>query len=247
MNSKLTTIIIDDEQDSRDGMEFLINKELPEIEILAKSHNAQNALEFIMDLNPDLIFLDIQMPEKNGFWLAEKLKKLHRVPSVIFITAFDEFAIEAIKHAAFDFLTKPIDPLLLKESINRFRNNGNQNVIVEKLNSLESFLDKRKLKFNTVNGFIIIDQEDIIFCEADGNYSYIHLINGNKELVCYQIGKLEQKLPASGFIRISRSNIININYLQKFNRKSKSVTLSGIIQRFELSVSSKGIKNLNGI
>ena len=244
MSKQITAVIVDDEQDARDGLERQIIDLLPNLNIIAKAENAQNALEIIIDEHPDLVFLDIQMPVNDGFWLANKLNKLQNSTSIIFVTAFDEYAIEAIKYAAFDFLTKPVIPELLKESVDRFvanKDNGNLN---EKLENLKAFLQQRKIKFNIYNGFIMVSPTDIVYCEAEKNYCNIYLSNGKKEFITSQLGFIEKKLVESSFVKISRSTIINLDYLENYNRKTKTVILSVVVQKFELKVSSSGEKRL---
>ena len=244
MSKQITAIIVDDEQDARDGLERQIVDLLPDVNIIAKAENAQNALEIIIDEHPNLVFLDIQMPVNDGFWLANKLNKLKNGTSIIFVTAYDEYAIKAIKYAAFDFLTKPVIPELLKESVERYAANNDNMNLNQKLEDLKTFLQQDKIKFNIYNGFIMVSPADIVYCEAEKNYCNIYLLNGKKEFVTSQLAEVEKKLAENSFVKISRSAIINLNYLETYNRKTKTVILSVIIQKFELKVSSSGEKRL---
>ncbi len=244
MSKQITAIIVDDEQDARDGLEYLINSTLPDVKIIAKAVNAQNGLEIIIDKHPDLIFLDIQMPVNDGFWLASKLNRLQTQTAIIFVTAYDDYAIKAIKHAAFDYLTKPVSLELLKTSVERYMDNSNKDNLDHKLEKLKTFFQQGKIKLNIYNGFIMVSPEDIVFCEADKNYCNIHLANGKKEFITSQLGVLEKKLNERPFVKISRSVIINIDYLESYSRQSKSLILSVVLQKFELKVSSSGEKRL---
>ena len=244
MTTPLTAFIVDDEPDARQALEMLLQKEFPQIEIAAQTDNAQNALELIMDKSPDLLFLDIQMPGKDGFWLADKISKLKYKPCIIFVTAYDEYAIEAIKYAAFDFLTKPVIPEVLRETISRFNESKAENNHNQKFDRLNEFLNRNKIKFITLEGFVLIDYSNIIYCEADGNYTNIHLVDGKKEIVSLQLGVIEKKLSDFSFIRVNRSLLININYIQKFNRLKRTVSLSDGLQKYEFKVSSSGVKRL---
>jgi len=244
MTTTLTAFIVDDEPDARQALEMLLQKEFPQIKITAQTDNAQNALELIMDKSPDLLFLDIQMPGKDGFWLAGKISKLKIKPCIIFVTAYDEYAIKAIKYAAFDFLTKPVIPEVLRETITRFNESYAENNNNQKFDRLNEFLNRNKIKFNTFEGFILLDYTDIIFCEADANYCSIHLVDGKKEIVTLQLGAVEKKLSEFPFIRANRSLLININFIEKFNRQKRTVSLSDGFQKYEFKVSSSGIKKL---
>jgi len=243
MHKPLTTIIIDDEQDSIQMLKKLLGNFQDRVELIAECKNAQHGLESIMDANPDVVFLDIQMPGKDGFWLADKIHSLRKRPYIIFVTAYDEYALEAIKHSAFDFLTKPVNPEELEKAIQRVEEGVVEKKYDKQFSDLKDFLSKKKLRLNTNNGFILISQEDIVYCEASGNYSYMNMINGQKELVCMQLGEIEEKID-SEFVRISRSFIINSDMIEKVNRKNKCVYLNDGIQKYELKASTSGIKKL---
>ncbi len=244
MLKQITAIIVDDEQDAIDSLYRIVSSEIPEIVIIATAKSTQVALEIVIDKQPDIIFLDIQMPVNDGFWLAEKINKIRSSTNIIFVTAYDEYAISAIKHAAFDFLTKPIIPQLLKDSIDRYKTSNNGTSLDQKLDSLKTFFNKDKLKFNTNNGFLLISPEEIIYCQADRNYCNVFISNGKNELVTVQLGVLEKKLLEESFVRINRSTIINLEYLEYFNQQEKKVTLRDTIQEYEIEVSSSGVKRL---
>jgi len=248
MKNPITVLIVDDEQDSRDGLETLIKKNLYELSIIAKAESGKQALEIIVEQSPEIIFLDVQMPLHNGFWLVEKLKMFRINTCIIFLTAYDQYAIQALRHAAFDFLTKPVDLKKLKDTVDRFKQERNKYNLNRKLDQLELFLARGKVRFNMMDGFIMIAPEDIIFCEADKNYSYIHLINGKSHLITSQLGVLDKMLDNKGaFIRISRSALINLDYLERYIRKTKIVILTDILQKYELKASISGTRKLLSI
>ncbi len=245
MKNPIPVLIVDDEQDSRDGLEILINNHFPELSVIAKAENAQQALEIIVDQIPEIIFLDVQMPVHDGFWLAEKLKMIRVNVCIIFVTAYDQYVIQALRHAAFDFLSKPVEVDKLKEAITRFQLERNEISLNKKLDRLETFLTQNRLRFNTLDGFIMVAPEDIVYCEADKNYSHIHLTSGKSHILTSQLGSLHKRLSDKGaFIRISRSALINLNYLESYKRKSKTVVLSDILQKYELKASSSGSRKL---
>ncbi len=246
MPVKLTAIIVDNEKDARDGLEKLIINKVPEIEVINKAANAPDALALVIDKHPDLLFLDIQMPLYNGFWLADKLKNFENGTGIIFITAYDEYAIEAIKHAAFDFLTKPVSSEELGKAVYRFMTNKDKEKekVSEKLSLLSDFFSKTKIKLHTQTGFIMVKPEDIIYCEANGNYCNIYLTNGKKELISLQLGIVEEKLPKDNFLRINRSVTINLDYLDSFNRKTMTVRLANVLQKYDFHTSRSGARKL---
>jgi two-component system LytT family response regulator len=166
------------------------------------------------------------MPKKSGFDLVHDLMQLNLSPVIVFVTAFDQFAIKAIRVAAFDFLTKPVDPGDLYQTIIRYRGtreSADFNVRVATL--LEQVHPNKKIKFNTRSGFIAVNPEDVLFIRADGNYSELFYSQDQKELVCMNIGSIEELLPENLFFRASRSIILNLAYVHRLERKTHSCEL----------------------
>lgn len=240
----IKTLIVDDERDARENLKFILSRLSISIEIVGEAENAQDALEIIIDNQPELIFLDIQMPAKDGFWLADKLQKLDISLSIIFVTAYDEYAVQAIRFAAFDFINKPVDIELLEQSIQRYLKERIQNNFNLKAQRLKQFLEQEKIKLITLNGIILLHHNSIIYCEAKGNYTTLYMANGETEIAHIQLGILEKKLSNPIFLRISRSVLINIEYLHSVNRKTKRVVLSDTLQQYEIKISSSGRKKL---
>ena len=206
-------------------MEALL-KAYPEIKVIDIISDATTAVEAILAKKPDLLFLDIQMPGKTGFEIVKDLMEANQVPSIIFSTAYDQFAIEAIRHAAFDFLVKPVNPEELKQAIVRLQQLPSKPSQAEQLTRLiERTLSKPKIKISTTGGFSLINPSDIIYIQADWNYSELFFDQEKSELATMNIGSLEESLPGNDFFRISRSLIINVTYLKKVNRKKRQALL----------------------
>ena len=170
------------------------------------------------------------MPGKDGFELLREILNENMQPEVIFVTAFDKFAIDAIRFSALDYLLKPVSPYDLQNALIRFLGKPNNPDIANTTASLHILLEKtvlhaNKLKFNTHSGFFMVSPEDIIYVQADWNYSEVFLDDQKSELITINIGKLEEMLPKHLFYRISRSIIINISYLKRINRKKRIAIL----------------------
>jgi len=246
MEDPINAIIIDDETDAREGLQNLLKTYYPEVNILATAENASQGLNKIIEIKPDLIFLDIKMPGKDGFYVAKEMQALNLSSSIIFVTAYDSYAIRAIRHAAFDFLTKPIDQDDLSEAIARFKVRREKESLKEKLDLLNSFLSPSQIRFYTQKGFVMIDPHDIIYCLAEGNYTELYLVHGRKIMVTQQIGQIEDQISNKNFVRISRSYLLNIRYMKELNRKKKCIELTDE-NLLSLPVSRSGIKRLMNI
>ena len=223
--TKIRTLIIDDSQQDILNLEKLLEGN-GTIEIVGTISDPRTALPAVIQINPGLIFMDIQMPYKNGFEVTEEIYGNQLRPEVIFVTAFDKFAIQAIRYAAFDYLLKPVDPVELSNAVERLQKTnskpdreGQVKLLVEK------GVAQRKLKLDSTGGFTMIRPEDIIYIQADWNYSEIYFNAIDHEVVTTNIGALEDILPANEFFRISRSVILNLTYLKKVNRKKRLAVL----------------------
>ncbi|MFZ4707460.1 MAG: LytR/AlgR family response regulator transcription factor [Bacteroidales bacterium] len=218
-------LIIDDDADAINNLKKLLEGNLS-ITVVGTITNPALAVETVKLYKPDLIFLDIQMPEKDGFEVLRDLWGEKLQTEVIFVTAFDKFAIDAIRFSALDYLLKPISPFDLQNALIRFLGKANNHDFSSIQTLLEkSVLQANKLKFNTNSGFFMISPDEIVYIQADWNYSEIYLCNSKSELVAMNLGKLEEMLPKHLFCRINRSIIINVLYLIRVNRKKRLAIL----------------------
>lgn len=242
MIDPITAIIVDDEPILLYSLENLINNTVPNVKIIAKAETAVSALAIILEKIPEIIFLDIQMPINDGFWLVKKLQKLQISTCIIFVTAFDKYAIQAIKHSAFDLLTKPVNPDVLKASIDRYVANRNKYNFSQKAELLNNYLYKEKLKFVSKYGYIFILPSKIIYAQTINNENHLYLSNGKIEIIETTLDEIQQSHET--FIKINKKTVINSNYFESYNEKTKVAVVSDAIQRFELLISSSGLKSL---
>jgi len=245
MAKTIKVIIVDDEQKAITLLGELL-KEFEEINVVASAENVDQAVEAILEFNPEIVFLDIQMPGKNGFELLHEIHDFDIQPTIVFVTAFDEYAIDAIRYSAFDYLLKPVNPVELKKAISRYQHAKKEELSEVKRN-LDTFIKNisvSKLRFNTRTGAIFINPEEIIYVQADGNYSNIHLVNDKVELVTAYLSTVEEKLPEIGFFRISRSVVINLKYLKRIDRKKRECILEYENNNYLLQAPLKNIKKL---
>jgi len=239
----LQVLVVDDERSARDLIIHLLS-DIDEVEIVGEAENAEAALSEVLRLKPDVILLDIQMPMEDGFSLIEKLQKQDIQPEIIFITAYEKYAIRAIKFSAFDYLLKPVKKNELVLSLLELAKKKESSDVKERFNTLIYQLsDHKKLKFKNRTGFYMIDPDDIIYCRADSNYTILALDSGKEFTVSMNLGKVEAILPDLCFSRISRSTIINIHFLTMVDRKTMTCELVDD-KTYVLTISRKYLKEL---
>lgn len=218
----IRAIIIDDEETNRETLNELIVLHCPQVEILAKCDSAAAAYKAIQQYEPDLLFLDIEMPGESGFDLLEKTKK-HSL-DVIFITAHGHYALKAIKFSALDYLLKPINTAELKEAIkkvvekkNAVKNDGeNINVLLQNLNGKEQF---NKIAIPDIKGSTFVTIEDILRFQGEGSYTAVYLKNGERLISTKTLKEYEMLLRDTLFLRIHHSHIINLRHVKRFSKE----------------------------
>ena len=232
---KIICVLIDDEQDALDSLEILLQN-TGNVEIADKIQDSEIAAKRVAEILPDIVFLDIDMPLKNGFEVLEEIKALKVDTKVVFVTAFNQYILKALRNSAFDYLTKPVDRLELKNAINRIeKSNDNKEGISENLKSIDL------LKIPISHGSIFIKKDDIIYLEAEGNYTNI-IATESTEVSSYNLGKFEQKFANDNFIKISKSLLINPIHLSKFDKKNRKCVLKCGDKVCELTVSRRNLK-----
>ena len=246
MNEPITILIVDDEPEARDLLGMLAAR-LEGVTVAGKAEHVDEAFEMVVQLDPDLILLDIQMPVKTGFELVNMLHERGLDQEYIFVTAYDEYAIDAIKASAFDYLLKPVDPGELEAALDRFRNRREEKLLNERIDQLLGKLGiGKKIKLNTRSGFLVISQDDIVCCTADGNYTKIWLRNGRQEIISSNLGSVEGMLDGDDFFRISRSGIINFKYLVQVDTRRGICKLDGE-EIMELKVARNRLGKLDAL
>ncbi|MCB0806074.1 MAG: response regulator transcription factor [Bacteroidales bacterium] len=242
---KITTAIIDDEPEAQKLLEQLISDH-SNLEIVGTGESVDTGLEIVSKQRPDIVFLDIDMPGRNGFELVRELKTLQIFPAIIFVTAYDHFAIEAIRHSAFDFLIKPVDIDELQKAIARYRFEFRLNSMENKIDKLLSCISISKISFKTKTGKIYLATDKIVYCEADGNYSHIHQLAQNeltKITVTHNLGYLLRELPPN-FTRINRSTLVNKDYMVEIDRKNRTCKLKTQAQTHVFEITKNMLSQL---
>jgi len=227
-------LLIDDEPHAIKSLEWEIGNYCKNVKIVASLTNAKDAILYLKENKVDCVFLDIEMPDMDGFQFLELFPK--RSFSVVITTAFDQYAIKAIKESAIDYLLKPIDSDDLVKCFEKIEKQKNKVSLNEKLeNSLEKLiqstvLSQKKISVSTDGKMIFLNPDDIIYCESDGNYCTIYLENKEKILLTQKLKFMEEKLSQFQFFRIHNSYLINLNKVKEFHKTEEYVVLSNMMK-----------------
>ena len=241
----MRAIIVDDEPDGIITLNKMLSLSCKQVEVVALCSDAEEGKLKIRELTPDLIFLDIQMPGKTGFELLAELDTDNM--EVIFVTAHNQYMLQALQFSATDYLLKPIDEERLTEAIRRVEKRqhgkgGSQNVEALLYNLQKAGSPKEmKLCIPTFKGFAILKLEDIILCEAEKNYTIIHLKDKKNIIVSRPLLEYENILEGTTFLRIHRTFLINLQHVTEYHRGEGGVIIMSNGEEVEISRRKKDI------
>lgn len=214
----LKAVLVDDEPNCVHLLARQIGKHCPEIEILGQVTDSTEALELIRRVNPDVVFLDIEMPEMNGFQLLEHLRDISF--AVIFVTAYDEFALKAFRFSALDYLLKPVDTSDLLAAVSKVTRQ--QRLDFRQLDLLKSqHLSgqfPQKLAVPDHGGIIFVELKDIVYCESDSNYTRLILTSGKHHLLSKTLREVQEFLEVRSFLRVHRQYVVNLDHIKMYKK-----------------------------
>jgi two-component system LytT family response regulator len=223
----INAIIIDDEERARNTLSSLLLNYCPEISVLATCANVPDGVLAINKHKPDVVFLDIEMPDYNGFELLGFFREIDF--DIIFVTAYSEYAIKAFEISAVDYILKPIDIDQLKNSVEKLKQKKLHSQMQEQIELLkESYKgdDIRKIALSMSNGLTFVEIADIVLLEADGAYTTFYLKDGQKIVVSKKLKFYEDILSnRSFFFRTHRSYVINVNFIKKYSRSENAILM----------------------
>lgn len=207
---QLKSIIIDDQQDFIDLLTETIKSAALPLVVIATANNANDGFLSIRKLQPDVVFLDVEMPGKSGLELAKELTD--RNFDIIFTTSHDKYAVQAFKTDAVDYLLKPVDAVELSKATDRIINKRKEKVLLSKVTSTEN----KKITVSTLDGVLFVEVNKLMHLEADNVYTTLHLDDATKIVASKPLKDFEDRLVNLGFIRIHKSHLINVGFIKKF-------------------------------
>ncbi|QEH40958.1 LytTR family DNA-binding domain-containing protein [Chitinophaga sp. XS-30] len=219
--SEIKAIIVDDEQHCIDALKAMLQKKCPEVTVLAGVNSVSDARQIIDELQPDLVFLDVEMPHQNGFELLKQYDKV--VFDVIFTTAYEQYALKAIKFNALDYLLKPFSVQDLQEALRKYHERR-LNKQDAGITPIEAFLQNmktmqqtnKKIALPTINGLVFMPVQNIVRCESTGNYTKIFFTDRKQLLVSKPLKEFEELLTDVDFFRIHNSHLINLQQMESY-------------------------------
>lgn len=219
----MNAVIIDDEKHARETIRAIVESQVNNINFIGEAEDIASSVKLIDKLKPELLFLDINLPDGNSFDILKKIK--FKNFKVIFITAYQEFAIQAIKFSAFDYILKPINPAELIQTVNKALVEHNApNDIEAKLDTFFSNINQltpvqKKIVIKTADKIHIVDIRNIIRCESDNSYCTLFINNGKNIVVSKNLKSYEEMLTPAGFMRVHQSHLVNCNYISYFDKQ----------------------------
>ncbi len=242
---KLKAVIIDDEQDSRTILANYLGKYCKDVEVLGFGDSVKTGIVAIEEYQPDVIFLDIEMPYGNGFDLLESIEQINF--EIVFVTAYDNYAVKALNRSAAYYILKPIDIDDLINAVERIKQNISENEVQQHAKILLENLGNKghkvqKIILPTMEGFELINSDEILYCEAEDNFTQFYFTDQRKPLlICRTLKFYEQALEDLGFLRIHRSYLVNLNFVKRYTKgKGGYITMENG-KELEVSASKKKI------
>lgn len=219
----MNTVIIDDELHARETIRTIVESQVNSINFVGEAADVTSSVKLIDKCKPDLIFLDINLPDGNSFDILKRIN--HKQFKVIFITAYHEFAIQAIKFSAFDYILKPVNPAELIQAVNKvLLEHNTPSDLGTKLDTFFSNINQitpaqKKIVIKTSDKIHIVDIRNIIRCESDNSYCTVFINNGTKVVVSKNLKAYEEMLTPVGFMRVHQSHLVNCNYISYFDKQ----------------------------
>ena len=223
----LEAVIVDDEEKALQSLQWELTNFSNEISVVASFTDAYEALSYLDKNQPDCLFLDIEMPAMDGFQFIQKMQNSD--VAVVITTAYNQYAIKALKNEAIDYLLKPIDSDDLADTIAKIRKHHARGMSAERLEKIllshHATSSHKKITLSTDGKLVFLENDDIIYAESDGNYSTIYLSDGHKIVLTKKLKEVGELLPADTFFRIHNSFIINLNKIKEFLKTDGYVIL----------------------
>lgn len=216
MATLIHAVLVDDEDNSLEALEILLNKYCPDVQVDGRAQSVEEAIETIDDIKPELVFLDIALPDGQGFEILDGVS--HSGFEVIFTTAYDQYALKAFDFSALDYLLKPINAEKLKQSVARYQEIRGKEEIGKRVSVLKESLGNlnERIILSSMDGFEVYKIMDIIRCEANGSYTTFFITQDRKVVTSKTLNNFEKLLEDMPFVRVHSKHLVNLNFIKKY-------------------------------
>lgn len=216
---KLRAIIVDDEKHASETLKWELERGCPEVEVVAVFNQSVKAAEEIPSISFELLFLDVEMPKMNGFDLLRSIE--NRAFGVIFTTAYDQFALKAIKHSAVDYILKPVDKDELRAAVDKYLDGQKRELSTQQLELLFEKVNGKNKDFGKIalpssSGLVFVEPADVVHCESESNYTTVIFKDGRKHVISKTLKEIESILDGHGFMRVHHSHIVNLRHVTEY-------------------------------
>ncbi|OFY53955.1 MAG: hypothetical protein A2X22_01640 [Bacteroidetes bacterium GWF2_49_14] len=216
MSSLIQAIIVDDEDNSLEALAILLQKYCPDVQVIGSAQTVASAIELIDNLKPELVFLDIALPDGQGFEVLEEVG--HSGFEVVFTTAYDQYALKAFDFSALDYLLKPISAEKLQQAVERFEKIRKEESFGDRVAVLKDSLNNHneRIILSSMDGFDVYKIADIVRCEANGSYTTFYIKGGQRIITSKTLNNFERLLADLSFVRVHSKHLINLEYVKKY-------------------------------
>lgn len=240
----MRTVVIDDEPNARQVVKNILEQYCKSVDIIGEAENVSAGVKLINELSPDLVLLDIRMPDGTGFNLLKKVNNLNF--HFIFITAHEEYAIQAIKQSALDYIVKPINTNELIAAVEKAElSKPRESDLISSIDALSynqsDIESEKRLVLNTQDSIYIVKVEDIITCKADKNYTEVNIMNNKKLVISKTLKDIEEMLAGCGFFRSHQSHLINLKYISHYEKGLGGTIVMKDLSRIPVSSRKKDL------
>ncbi len=216
MSSMVQAVIVDDEENSLEALAILLQKYCPDVQVAGAAQTVESAIELIDAVKPELVFLDIALPDGQGFEILDEVT--HTNFEVIFTTAYDQYALKAFDFSALDYLLKPINAEKLQQAVDRFLKIRKDENLSDRVSVLKESLGNRneRIILSSMDGFEVYKIADIVRCEANGSYTVFYIKTGQRIITSKTLNNFEKLLSDLSFVRVHSKHLINLEYVKKY-------------------------------
>jgi len=216
MEAKVQAVIVDDEENSLEALAILLQKYCPDVQVVGAAQTVESAIELIDTIKPELVFLDIALPDGQGFEVLDEVS--YTGFEVIFTTAYDQYALKAFDFSALDYLLKPISAEKLQQGVERFLKIRKETKIPDRVAVLKESLDNKneRIILSSMDGFEVYKIADIVRCEANGSYTIFYIKTGQRIITSKTLNNFEKLLSDLSFVRVHSKHLVNLEFVKKY-------------------------------